>query len=847
MSVEPGTPRISNRPGLPAIRYRLRAYPQFRGAMLARLAFEMVEGRVPLRDLTARRDDDFGIALIDLWSYVADILTFYQERSANEAYLGTARQPESLRRLAAMLDYRPVPGIAASAQLAFTLHPPTPAAQQTLISGSLRAQSVPAQGEKPQKFETLQPRLARYEWNRLRPVTHRPQDWNQQTAAVQLDGQVRSLSTGCPLLLVGFEHDEDPGTPRWDLRRVQSVRPGPENTTVALDKSLAAAQPDPHRQQTGPAAYAMRATASLFGFNAPMLAALPEVTRRQLAGHDFKIMTTTKESLEGESGRTIVTTTDIVSATEKPLPPLPADWDFGKSPPDGRDIDLDAVYPVLPNSWLVLERPGTARLYRVDGVATQARNDFLLTGKVTRLTLHSGEGVADFKQDPRRTAVHLTPEPLRLGQEEVAASFPKDWLDVQGSHTALERGRPLLISGPAAPAELAELARVEAAGADTRLFFSKPLAHSYDRIGLTVYANVAAAAHGEAAAEVLGSGDASQPFQAFTLKKSPLTYRVQAGAPNGATSTLQVRVDGVLWTESRSFYGHGPQEPVYTTVTAGDGSTTVRFGDGVTGRRLPTGRGNVTADYRHGLGAAGNVSAGTITTLLDRPLGLKSVLNLLPAAGGAEPEPAEALRRNAPNTVRTFGRIVSLRDFEDAAREYAGIAKARAVVEWDGETQLVRLTVAGDGGATLPAGADTHTALLADLDARRDTNRVLQLDSYAELPLQLAATVLVDAPTFRPDDVLAAVRDAVADHFSFDRLDLGGRVNRSDLYPVFHSVAGVLAVRIHTFRAVPSAGEEGTTPPLSTAVVPASHQLMVLEDPRLAGLTTTTEYKEAGS
>ncbi len=40
-----------------------------------------------LAGLTARRSDDFAITLLELWAAVGDVLTFYQERYANEAFL----------------------------------------------------------------------------------------------------------------------------------------------------------------------------------------------------------------------------------------------------------------------------------------------------------------------------------------------------------------------------------------------------------------------------------------------------------------------------------------------------------------------------------------------------------------------------------------------------------------------------------------------------------------------------------------------------------------------------------------------------------------------------------------
>src|SRR5207247_831372 len=73
-----------------------------------------------LQGLTTRRDDDYAIGLLDLWAALADVLTFYQERYANEAFLRTATQRESIARLARLLDYRLAPGAAATTQLAFT-------------------------------------------------------------------------------------------------------------------------------------------------------------------------------------------------------------------------------------------------------------------------------------------------------------------------------------------------------------------------------------------------------------------------------------------------------------------------------------------------------------------------------------------------------------------------------------------------------------------------------------------------------------------------------------------------------------------------------------------------------
>src|SRR5262249_18275014 len=68
------------------------------------------------------------------------------------------------------------------------------------------------------------------------------------------------------------------------------------------------------------------------------------------------------------------------------------------------------------------------------------------------------------------------------------------------------------------------------------------------------------------------------------------------------------------------------------------------------------------------------------------------------AGSGDRREPRDAARDNAPLQVRTLDRVVSLLDYEDFARAYAGIAKALATWSWDGQRRGVFLTVAGPEG-----------------------------------------------------------------------------------------------------------------------------------------------------
>jgi predicted phage baseplate assembly protein len=219
------TPRtVANPPGLSALQYRVGEYGDFFGSMLARLGAQQVPpeetggraallGRVvagtgrpgdlrPLAALRTRATDDATIALLDAWGVALDVLTFYQERIANEGYLGTATEFRSVLELARLVGYDPRPGVAASTYLAYTLDPD----QSVTIPAGSRAQSTPGANEVPQSFETKEDLAARTGWNALVPRRARPQQFRPGFTApgrrVWFAGLGTLLKPNDPLLLL---------------------------------------------------------------------------------------------------------------------------------------------------------------------------------------------------------------------------------------------------------------------------------------------------------------------------------------------------------------------------------------------------------------------------------------------------------------------------------------------------------------------------------------------------------------------------------------------------------------------------------------------------------------------
>lgn len=82
----------------PAIDYMAKDYDSFRQALIDFLP-------TILPGWTERREADLGMSLLELFAYMGDQLSYFQDAVANEAYLETARQRISVRRHARLIDY----------------------------------------------------------------------------------------------------------------------------------------------------------------------------------------------------------------------------------------------------------------------------------------------------------------------------------------------------------------------------------------------------------------------------------------------------------------------------------------------------------------------------------------------------------------------------------------------------------------------------------------------------------------------------------------------------------------------------------------------------------------------
>jgi len=362
--VGPETPEpIGNRPGLSAIAYRVGTHNAFKASMLAALSDPSLPALAALR---TRDDSDFSIALLDAWASAADILTFYQERLANEAYLRTAVEQRSVIELARLVGYRPSPGVAASAFLAFTLSSAPGAPASVLIEAGSRVQSVPGPGQTPQVFETMSDVTALASANAIAAQRTVPWGVNPGDTSMWITGTANQINVGDLLLFIGsgFQTSDPVNSGQWDYHVVTATTADPvsQNTYVVWDAGLAGWFP---ANDASVQVYVFRKKAALYGVQAP----------------DPRTLSTSAANVPG-----------YVSAS--------SDWEYTYS--GNSQVSLDASYPGISPAqggtpqWAVFTTPdwvygplpaqGYAP-FQVMSAQDASTPMYTLTSKTTQLTL----------------------------------------------------------------------------------------------------------------------------------------------------------------------------------------------------------------------------------------------------------------------------------------------------------------------------------------------------------------------------------------------------------------------------------------------------------------------------
>ncbi|WP_293990083.1 hypothetical protein [Sphingomonas sp.] len=168
------------------------------------------------------------------------------------------------------------------------------------------------------------------------------------------------------------------------------------------------------------------------------------------------------------------------------------------------------------------------------------------------------------------------------------------------------------------------------------------------------------------------------------------------------------------WTACRDILRASAFDRVFAVEPVDAARVSLRFGDGIAGRRAPTGQ-PMAMRYRRGGGGAGNIGAGTLAHIVSDDDRILAVTNPLAATGGSDAQSIDQVVALAPDARRKQLRCVTDEDFAAAARRLSEVDAV--LVRRTPESPVVELRVVTPQGYIADADfcsrlADAITPLL---------------------------------------------------------------------------------------------------------------------------------------
>ena len=221
-----------------------------------------------------------------------------------------------------------------------------------------------------------------------------------------------------------------------------------------------------------------------------------------------------------------------------------------------------------------------------------------------------------------------------------------------------------------------------------------------------------------------------------------------------------------------------------------DGTLTIGFGDGRHGRRLPTGSNNVRITHRVGVGLGGNLDPFSLKKELKPHHLIDAVVQPVQSSGGNAMEDVTAMRENAPASVLTLERAVSLSDFTHLATGNSSVWQARAIRLQPGMARKDKIEV-----VVVPAGGGALGSLKDTLESTLTRHALpgvsISVTPFSSVILDLNITIRFKQEEYDPDFVAEDLRRALFDAFTLQRAKLGEPLFRSQVIEVAEGVAGV--------------------------------------------------------
>jgi len=749
--------------GLDKLPRQIASFHEFRRALLHDVSAEEVEiidsnnllvKTIPLASWRARDKDDLGIMLLEMWAYICDSLSFYDEVIANETYLRTSFLRPNLRRLVALLSYLPRPAVGSVVELAAI------ADGRLLLKlpAGTAFRSGAFEGNPSQVFEISDDTNIHPFTNRIGILSpHKGIVTTQYPDSLLADpkGEIKEDS----LLLLINKSDDTQNKPVL-VSKLEKI--------TGIDNRLYN-----KISFTSPTALRIGALLKDIQLLKPTLTAgLWTISEKNqsIKGKKITLNILTHQIHPGDF-ILLVYHTQIrwfkVMEVAEVMKPATASNDYKIN-----DITYTMPGLAIPVTELILNDEVNPLQRGVYGVSRGT--SYISSGAIV---YYGMQLIATIIDEPNATLSGTDPLIFNQLIEKPDENYVPHKFLFEDKNTM-----GVSVNGSVSFNEKRFVP-------DQGTRWVQPLTTPVE-----MYGNVITASRGESVInEKMGSGDASVAGQTFKLKKKPLSYYQSPTADNDQSvkNTLTIFVDGIRWDEVKSFYGKKEYDQVYIVRQNDEGESLVTFGDGIRGQRLPTGKDNIICNYRFGAEAA-CPPAGSISQISKPVKDLQSVKNVLSAFGGADAESAENLRIYAPRSALILGRVVSMKDMEALASSFPGVRAVQTEWRWDKSKQRASAHIFYIGDAGIRASLSKRIRSVSD------PSTPITVEKAMSKPFNISLNVKIDT-RYLEEDVVRELRQTLMyksnSLLSPENIGIGLPLYRSRIFEAVLNVKGTEAVQ----------------------------------------------------
>ena len=354
-----------------------------------------------------------------------------------------------------------------------------------------------------------------------------------------------------------------------------------------------------------------------------------------------------------------------------------------------------------------------------------------------------------------------------------------------------------------ARAEVTEIVRL--AGGRLRLVLASKTDMSGWASGRTRFLiNTVTVSHGETkGSQTLGSGDAERRRQSFAFDVKKISFVPSTAAEAGVAPDIDVSVNDVVWPYRDMIDPTAEDQQAWSYVLSEDGGLTIHFR-----QRLVTGFNNVKIRrHRVGVGLAGTgVPPFSFAKPMRKHRFVTAITQPFATEGGADREPASAIRESAPARLSANGRAVSLADFESLCRRHPSVWRARAFqVVGTGAAPRIRLVIVPAGGGGIAAVEDD---LRVYLRARALPGVAFEFVPYESFPVSVGARIQIDYAAYDKTEVQEAAIAALTREFALEKRAIGQPFYIAEIMAALERVEGVSSTTVSSFG--PAAGAPPT-------------------------------------